>query len=146
MASLGKGGGVEREGLGMALPAELRGWKGVRTILAQAAKSATAKLLGFARKSANWNKRSSAFAKNWQPCGASRIGRRRPFGAANSRSARKTRAVPERNVHPKRAAVAFDVTPETMMKYYTATEKKQTADEVLGELADDLLPKKGRSL
>jgi len=33
-----------------------------------------------------------------------------------------------------------------MMKYYTATEKKQTADEVLGELADDLLPKKGRSV
>jgi hypothetical protein len=46
----------------------------------------------------------------------------------------------ERNVHPKRAAVAFDVTTETMMKYYTATEKKQTADEVLGDLADDLPP------
>jgi hypothetical protein len=34
--------------------------------------------------------------------------------------------------HPKRAAVAFVVTAETMMKYYTATEKKATADEVLG--------------
>jgi hypothetical protein len=29
-----------------------------------------------------------------------------------------------------RKAVAFDVTAETMMKYYTATEKKQTAYEV----------------
>ena len=57
------------------------------------------------------------------------------------RRAAFTRAA-ERNVHPKRAATAFDVTPETMMKYYTATERKQTADEVLGELAEDLLPKR----
>jgi hypothetical protein len=27
-----------------------------------------------------------------------------------------------------------------MMKYYTATEKKATADEVLAGLADELLP------
>ncbi len=47
------------------------------------------------------------------------------------RKAAFTRAA-ERDIHPKRAAVAFDVTPETMMKYYTATEKKQTADDVLG--------------
>lgn len=57
------------------------------------------------------------------------------------RRAAFTRAA-EANIHPKRAATAFDVTPETMMKYYTATEKKQTADEVLGELAEDLLPKR----
>ena len=54
------------------------------------------------------------------------------------RRAAFTRAA-EMNIHPKRAAVA---TPETMMKYYTATEKKQTANEVLGEMADDLLPKR----
>lgn len=38
-------------------------------------------------------------------------------------------------------AAAFDVTPETMLPYYTAMEKKKTSDEALGELADDLLPK-----
>lgn len=37
--------------------------------------------------------------------------------------------------------VTFDVTGETMLRYYTATEKKRTADEVLGDLAGDLLPK-----
>lgn len=52
-----------------------------------------------------------------------------------------TRAA-EKDIHPKRAAVAFDVTAETMLRYYTATEKKKTADDVLGSLADDLLPKK----
>jgi hypothetical protein len=57
------------------------------------------------------------------------------------RRAAFTRAA-EMNIHPKRAATAFDVTPETMMKYYTAAEKKQTADEVLGEMADALLPKR----
>jgi hypothetical protein len=36
--------------------------------------------------------------------------------------------------------VAFDVTPETMLKYYTATEKKRTADEVLKHLEENLLP------
>jgi hypothetical protein len=46
-------------------------------------------------------------------------------------------------VHPKRAAVAFDVTAKTMMKYYTATEKKATADEVLSGLASKLLPPGG---
>ncbi len=55
------------------------------------------------------------------------------------RRAAFTRAA-EKNLHPKRAAVAFDVTAETMLRYYTATEKKRTADEVLGDLADDLLP------
>ena len=45
----------------------------------------------------------------------------------------------EENVHPKRAAAAFDVTPETMLRYYTATEKKKTSDEVLGQLAGKLL-------
>ena len=56
------------------------------------------------------------------------------------RRAAFTRAA-ENDVHPKRAAVAFDVTAETMLRYYTATEKKKTADEVLGGLADDLLPR-----
>lgn len=49
----------------------------------------------------------------------------------------------EENIHPKRAA-AFDVTPETMLRYDTATEKKKTSDEVLGQLADTLLPKAKR--
>lgn len=44
-------------------------------------------------------------------------------------------------VHPKLAAVAFDVTAETMLRYYTAAEKKKTADEVLSGLAGKLLPK-----
>lgn len=59
------------------------------------------------------------------------------------RKAAFTRAA-EKDVHPKRAAAAFDVTAETMLRYYTATDKKKVADEVFGELADDLLPKKGR--
>ena len=45
-------------------------------------------------------------------------------------------------IHPKRAAVAFDVTAETMLRYYTATEKKRTADEVLSELQAQMMPKK----
>ena len=57
------------------------------------------------------------------------------------RKAAFTRAA-EEDIHPKRAAVAFDVTAETMMKYYTATEKKKTSDEGLGGLAGLLLPKK----
>lgn len=56
------------------------------------------------------------------------------------RKAAFTRAA-EEDIHPKRAAVAFDVTAETMMRYYTATEKKKTADDVMGELAGKLLPK-----
>jgi len=55
------------------------------------------------------------------------------------RKAAFTRAA-EEDIHPKRATVAFDVTAETMMKYYTASEKKQTADDVLGGLAAKLLP------
>jgi hypothetical protein len=47
-------------------------------------------------------------------------------------------------IHPKRAAAAFDVTPETMLRYCTATEKKKTSDEVLDQLADKLLPKPKR--
>lgn len=47
----------------------------------------------------------------------------------------------EEDIHPKRAAVAFDVTAETMLRYYTATEKKRTADEVLGRLHAKLRPK-----
>lgn len=57
------------------------------------------------------------------------------------RRAAFTRAA-EKDIHPKRAAVAFDVTPETMLRYYTATERKKTADDVLSGLADDLIPKK----
>ncbi len=57
------------------------------------------------------------------------------------RKAAFTRAA-EADIHPKRAAVAFDVTAETMLKYYTASEKKKTADEVLGELQAALRPAK----
>jgi integrase len=57
------------------------------------------------------------------------------------RRAAFTRAA-EKDVHPKRAAVAFDVTAETMLRYYTATEKKKTADDVLADLAGDLLPER----
>ncbi len=56
------------------------------------------------------------------------------------RRAAFTRAAED--VHPKRAAVAFDVTLETMLRYYTATEKQKTSDEVLGGLMGKLLPKK----
>jgi integrase len=63
------------------------------------------------------------------------------FSSHDFRKAAFTRAA-ENDVHPKRAAVAFDVTPETMMKYYTATEKKATADAVLGDLAEELMPEK----
>jgi integrase len=58
------------------------------------------------------------------------------------RKAAFTRAA-EKGVHPARAAAAFDVTSETMLRYYTATEKKKTADEVLRGLASDLLPTRG---
>ncbi len=50
----------------------------------------------------------------------------------------------EADIHPKRAAVAFDVTAETMLKYYTATEKKRTSDEVLTGLQAALLPVRRR--
>jgi integrase len=66
----------------------------------------------------------------------------RDFSSHDFRKAAFTRAA-EEDVHPKRAGVAFDVTPETMLRYYTATEKKKTADEVLGGLADRLMPKSG---
>jgi site-specific recombinase XerD len=49
------------------------------------------------------------------------------------RKAAFTRAA-ELDIHPKRAATAFDVTAETMLRYYTATEKKRTSDEVLREM------------
>jgi hypothetical protein len=45
-------------------------------------------------------------------------------------------------IHPKRVAGAFDVTAATMLRYYTATEKKRTADEVLGELQEELMLRK----
>jgi hypothetical protein len=45
------------------------------------------------------------------------------------------------DIHPKLAATGFDVTPETIVKYYAAVDKKRTANEVLGELADKLLAK-----
>lgn len=64
----------------------------------------------------------------------------RDLSSHDFRRAAFTRAA-EEDVHPKRAAVAFDVTAETMLRYYTATEKKRTADEVLGSLAGKLLPK-----
>jgi integrase len=57
------------------------------------------------------------------------------------RKAAFTRAA-EAGIHVKRGAVAFDVTAETMLKYYTGTEKKQTADEVLSQLHEVLRPRK----
>jgi integrase len=60
------------------------------------------------------------------------------------RKAAFTRAA-EADIHPKRAAAAFDVTPETMLKYYTATEKKRTSDEVLTQLQGKLMPERFRS-
>jgi hypothetical protein len=57
------------------------------------------------------------------------------------RKAAFTRAA-EADIHPKRAAMVFDVTADTMLRYYTATEKKRTADEVLSELRDQLALKK----
>jgi integrase len=65
----------------------------------------------------------------------------RDLSSHDFRKAAFTRAA-EEDIHPKRAAVAFDVTAETMLRYYTATEKKKTSDEVLGGLAGRLLPKK----
>lgn len=62
------------------------------------------------------------------------------FSSHDFRKAAFTRAA-EEDIHPKRAAVAFDVTPETMLRYYTATEKKRTSDEILIGLADRLRPK-----
>lgn len=37
---------------------------------------------------------------------------------------------------------SLDVTAETMLKHYAATEKKRTADEVLSELGEQLALKK----
>lgn len=47
----------------------------------------------------------------------------------------------EAGFHPKDAAQAFDLQPETMMKYYTAVEKEQAAQKILGGMADKLRPK-----
>lgn len=65
----------------------------------------------------------------------------RDLSSHDFRKAAFTRAA-EEDIHPKRAAVAFDVTAETMLRYYTATDKKRTADEVLGGLAGKLLRRK----
>jgi integrase len=65
----------------------------------------------------------------------------RELSSHDFRRAAFTRAA-EADIHPKRAAVAFDVSAETMLKYYTATEKKRTADEVLSELQAQLMPRK----
>jgi hypothetical protein len=59
------------------------------------------------------------------------------FSSHNFCKAAFTRAA-EEDIHPKRAAVAFDVTPETMLRYYTATVKKRTSDEILTGLAERL--------
>src|SRR5207248_11022027 len=64
----------------------------------------------------------------------------RDFSSHDFRRAAFTRAA-EKDIHPKKAADAFDVRPDTMLRYYTATEKKKNAGEVLGGLADDLRPK-----
>ena len=41
--------------------------------------------------------------------------------------------------------MAFDVTAETMLRYYTATEKKRTSDEVLNEMYGEKDKKEGKS-
>jgi integrase len=65
----------------------------------------------------------------------------RDLSSHDFRRAAFTRAA-EADIHPKRAATAFDVTADTMMRYYTGTEKKKTADDVLGGLAEKLRLKK----
>ena len=64
----------------------------------------------------------------------------RDLSSHDFRRAAFTRAA-EADIHPKRAAVAFDVTAETILRYYTATKKKRTADEVLSKLQGQLMPK-----
>jgi integrase len=61
------------------------------------------------------------------------------FSSHDFRRAAFTRAA-EKDIDPKLAAVAFDVTTETMLRYYTATEKKKISDEVLSDLAEKLRP------
>ncbi|MGH7172243.1 MAG: hypothetical protein ACRELF_09075, partial [Gemmataceae bacterium] len=65
----------------------------------------------------------------------------RDLSSHDFRRAAFTRAA-EADIHPKRAAVAFDVTAETMLRYYTATEKKRTVDEVLTELQGQMMANK----
>ena len=65
----------------------------------------------------------------------------RDLSSHDFRRAAFTRAA-EADIHPKRTAVAFDVTSETMLKYYTATEKKRMAEDVLSELQAALRPKR----
>ena len=61
----------------------------------------------------------------------------RDLSSHDFRKAAFTRAA-EHGIHPKLAADAFDVTPETMLRHYTGTEKKRNADDVLGSLAEKL--------
>jgi hypothetical protein len=67
-----------------------------------------------------------------------------PRGARSTRGRATRKAgfprAAEEDVPPKRAALAFDVSPEAMLKS-TGTEKKRTADEVIGALHDKLAPK-----
>jgi integrase len=61
----------------------------------------------------------------------------RDLSSHDFRRAAFTRAA-EAGIDPNLAADAFDVSRETMSKYYIGTKKTETSDEVLGGLADKL--------
>lgn len=63
----------------------------------------------------------------------------RDFSSHDFRKAAFTRAA-EKDIHVKKAATAFDVTPETMLRYYTAIDQRKAAEELRDELAGDLDP------
>ncbi|HJZ58970.1 MAG TPA: hypothetical protein VKE74_28765 [Gemmataceae bacterium] len=63
------------------------------------------------------------------------------FSSHDLRKAAFTRAA-EKDIHPKKVATAYAVTPETILRYYTAVEQRQAAEQVGEELADDLDPTK----
>lgn len=61
------------------------------------------------------------------------------FSSHDFRKAAFTRAA-EKDVHIKKAATGFDVTPETMLRYYTAIDQRKAAEELTEALANDLDP------
>lgn len=63
------------------------------------------------------------------------------FSSHDFRKAAFTRAA-EKDLHPKKVATGFGVTPETMLRYYTAVDQRKASEEVGAELADDLDPTK----
>ncbi|MFL5328646.1 MAG: tyrosine-type recombinase/integrase [Gemmataceae bacterium] len=61
----------------------------------------------------------------------------RDLSSHDFRRAAFTRAA-EADINTKRAGAAFGVSPETMQRYYIATDQKRTSDEVLGGMAEKL--------